>query len=596
MTPSPLTGSDDVLAFTITCDGIPLPDNVQVVSIDTNHSANRIPSAIITVLDGDLPNAAFPVADKGNFKPGTLVVISAGYGLTVKPIYSGVVVRHSVKINSDNDARLVIECRDKALAMTVGRKNANHIDKTDDQIISALISGYAGLSAAVDSTAIAYKELVQYYVTDWDYMMARAEVNGLLVMVDAGKVTVAAPAASAAPVLTLTYGTDIIEFEAELDARRQVASVTATSWDLATLAVLEQTAKPLTLTGQGDTTAATLAAVLDAGDFGLQTAAPLDGASLAAWAKAQQTKAALARIRGRMLFQGSELAKPGVLITLAGVGAHFNGNVIASNVIHRVAQGSWTTEVEFGMPSYWFADEHRLHAPEASGWTAGIAGLHIGLVLKLDADPEGQYKILVSMPLMKASTAGVWARLSTFYGSAGFGAFVIPEVGDEVILGFFNNDPSCPVILGSLYSSKHQPPYELTAENNSKALVTRSKLKMEFDDDKKVITFITPGNNKVVISDDAQSILLQDQNNNKVELSPSGILLDSPKDITIKAAGKVSISAVQNVEVTAMADVMVSGTNINNTAKIGFVARGAATAELSAAGQTTVKAALVLIN
>jgi len=191
---------------------------------------------------------------------------------------------------------------------------------------------------------------------------------------------------------------------------------------------------------------------------------------------------------------------------------------------------------------------------------------------------------------------GVWARCASFYGSAGFGAFIIPEIDDEVVLGFFNNDPSCPVILGSLYSSKHVPPYPLEAANHIKALVTRSKLKMEFDDDKKVITLITPANNKVVISDDAKSILLQDQTGNKVELSPSGILLDSPKDITISAKGKVAISALKNVEVAAQMDVTVSGQNVNHSAKIGFAAKGTATAELSAAGQTTVKGAMVMIN
>lgn len=596
MAPSPLVGSDGVVSFTITCDGAAMPDLVEVISVEVNHSTNRVPSAIITVVDGDMPNASFPIADEGNFKPGTKVVISAGYAMNVTPIFSGVVVRHSVKIDGDNYARLVIECRDPALAMTVGRKNANYVDQTDSQIMATLIAAHAGLSAAVDSTAITYKELVQYYVTDWDYLLARAEANGLLVTVDGGKVTVAPPATSAAPVLTLTYGTDLIEFSAELDARWQMASVTATSWDLASQAVLEQTAKPVALTGQGDMTSDTLAKVLAAGDFALQTAAPLDSAALGAWTKAQQTKAALARIRGRATFQGSALAKPGVQLTLAGVGVHFNGNVIASNVIQRLEKGDWTTEVEFGMPSYWFAEEHQLHAPEAAGWTAAVSGLHVGVVKKLDADPEGQYKVQVSLPLMKAATDGVWARLSTYYGSSGFGAFIIPEVGDEVILGFFNNDPSCPVILGSLYSSKRVPPYELTAENNFKALVTRSKLKMEFDDDKKVITLITPGNSKIVISDDAKSILLQDQNSNKVELSPSGILLDSPKDITIKAGGKVAISAVQNVEVAAQMDVKVAGLNINHNANVGFVAKGAATAELSAAGQTTVKGALVMIN
>lgn len=596
MADSPFVGSTGVLTYAITCDGSPLPDIAQVVSIETNHSTNRIPSATITVIDGDMPNATFPVADAGNLKPGVAIVIKAGYDSKSEVIFTGIVVKHSVKITGDNYARLVIECRDKALAMTVGRKNANYVDKTDNQIISALISNHSGLSSDIDSTSVTYKELVQYYCTDWDYMMARAEVNGFLVTVDAAKVSVKAPVTSGSPVLTLTYGSDLMEFEAELDARWQLSSVTSTSWDLSKLAIVQQTAQPAALTGQGDIDSKTLASVLSAGDFGLQTAAPLESAALTAWSKAQQTKAALSRIRGRMQFQGSAKAKPGVLLELKAVGKHFNGNVIASNVIHRLQDGNWVTEVEFGMPTYWFTEEHQIEAPQAAAWTAGITGLHVGLVLKLDADPEGQQKIQVSIPLMNASTVGVWARLASFYGSSGFGAFIIPEIGDEVVLGFFNNDPSCPVILGSLYSSKHAPPYSLTAENNIKALVTRSKLKMEFDDDKKVITLITPGNNKIVISDDAKSILLQDQNSNKVELSSSGILLDSPKDITIKAVGKVAITANQNVEITSQMDVKTTGLNINSTANVGFVAKGTASAELSAAGQTTVKGAMVMIN
>ena len=593
---SPLNDSSGVLSFTVTCDGSPMPDIVQLVSIETDHSINRIPTAIITLIDGDMPNGEFPVADAGNFKPGTAIVISAGYDSVVKPIFTGVVIKHSVKITGDNYARLVIECRDKSLAMTVGRKNANYIDKKDSDIITSLISAYSGLTPNVSATTVQYKELVQYYATDWDYMMARAELNGFLVTIDAGTVSVKAPDASAEPVLTLTYGHDLMEFHADLDARWQLNSVTSTSWDLATLKVVEGTAAPAALTGQGDIASKKLAEVLNLSEFGLQTAAPLESGALTTWSKAQQLKAEMSRIQGRMQFQGHASVKPGVLLELAGVGKHFNGKVIAGKVIHRLQDGNWITDVEFGMPSYWFTEEHNLHAPEAAGITAGITGLHIGIVLKLEADPESQYKIQVDIPLMKAATPGVWARLASFYASSGFGSFVIPEVGDEVVLGFFNNDPSCPVILGSLYSSKHAAPYPIAADNNIKAMVTRSKLKMEYDDGKKIITLITPANNKVVISDQDKSILLQDQNNNKVELSSTGILLDSPKDITIKAVGKVVIQATQNVEATAQMDVKVTGLNITNTANVGFTAKGTATAELSAAGQTTVKGAMVMIN
>lgn len=598
MADSPLKDSTGVLNLKITCDGAPMPDLVQVLSVETNHSTNRIPYALISVQDGDIKSGKFDISDGASFKPGAAIVIKAGYGTgAAQVLFTGIVVKQALKISGSNDVRLVIECRDQASAMTVGRKNANYVDKDDKAIISTLIGNH-GLAASVDATSTTHKELVQYYSTDWDFMLARAEANGLLVTVDAAKVSVKKPDTAAAPVLTLTYGTDLIEFQAELDAKSQLASVSATSWDLASQAIVQKSAKANALTGQGDLASAKLAAVLGAGPFALQTAAPVPAGALTAWAEGQQLKSALARIRGRMRFQGSAKVKPGVLLELARCGGHFNGKVLATNVLHRLSPGEWNTEVEFGMPPYWFAEDHPLQAPEASGLVAGMSGLHIGLVKKLDADPEDQWKIQVSVPLMAAQTDGVWARLASFYASSGFGAFVIPEIGDEVVLGFFNNDPSCPVILGCLYSSKNKPDaaYKLTAENDFKALVTRSKMRVEFDEKKKILTVITPAKNSAIFSDDGKSITLKDQSGNKVVLSESGILLDSPKDITLKAAGNISLTAGKNVDTKASLDVNSAGLNINHKASVAFAAKGAATAELSASGQTTVKGALVMIN
>jgi len=196
----------------------------------------------------------------------------------------------------------------------------------------------------------------------------------------------------------------------------------------------------------------------------------------------------------------------------------------------------------------------------------------------------------------RSSASLRWARLASFHGSDSIGAFFIPEIGDEVVLGYMNNDPCHPVILGSFYSSKRKPPYDLTADNFTKAIVTKSKIKLEFDDENKVVTLVTPGNNTIVISDKGKSILIQDQNNNKVELSSSGILLDSPKDISINAQGKTTISAVGQITLSSKADVTVEGMNIKQTANAGFTAQGNASAELSASGQTTVKGAMVMIN
>ena len=596
MANSPLADSNGVVSITILCDGAALATTTEIVSVDIQFNLNRISTATLVLNDGDMPNGTFPLSETETFKPGALVTIQLGYDQQVTTVFSGVIIKHSIRVSGDNNSRLIIECKDKAIAMTVGRKNANYIDKKDSDIITSLIGTYAGLTADVTATTTAHKELVQFYCSDWDFMVARAEANGMLVNLDAGTVAVKAPAVSATPVLSLTYGIDIIDFNADLDARHQFQKVSTNAWDLATLALQQGEASSATVNAQGNITSATLATVIGLSEFRLQSAVPLESEFLTSWAKAQQLKSGLARIRGQVSFQGSALVKPGSLIELAGVGARFNGNIFVSGVNHSVVEGNWITRVEFGLSPNWFTEATDVIAPPASGITAGISGLHIGVVKKLDADPESQHRVQVSIPELSAATDGFWARLANFYSSNNFGAFFIPEIGDEVVLGFFNDDPSHPVILGSLYSSKNVPPYTIAAENNTKAIVTRTKMKMEFDEDKKIITIITPGANKIVISDDGKSILLQDQNSNKVTLDSAGITLDSPKDITLKAQGKIVMTATQNIEATAQMDIKQTGLNITSTANVGFTAKGSATAEVSAAGTTTIKGAMVMIN
>ncbi len=596
MAESPAATVGSVVRLTIFTNGSQLSDTARLISVSVDVEINKVPSAKIVLLDGDMPNQGFPLSNTDDFKPGTEIKINAGYDEDEETIFQGIVIRHGISISGDNEARLLIECRDKAVAMTIGRKNANYVDSKDSDIISKIIGNYSGLSSDVDESDTSYKELVQYYCSDWDFLLSRAEVNAFLVTVDNGKVSVKAPDTGASPVLKVSYGEDLLEFQGDIDARSQLSTVDGISWDLKTQAVVEETAGPETLNTQGDLDATILAGVAGPDSFRLQTAAPLESTGLKSWIKGQQIKAGLARIRGRMKFQGSAKAAIGTLIELNGVGNRFNGNVFVSAIHHDISKGKWETEAVFGMSPHWFSERSDLVAPSASGLLPGVGGLQVGVVKKLDEDPEGEQKVQVSVPVLQAETEGVWARLSQFYASGGIGAFFIPEIGDEVVLAYMNNDPSHPVILGSLYSSKQKPPYELTADNYIKALVTKSEMKLEFDDENKVVTIITPGENQIVISDKDKSILIQDQNRNKIELSSDGIVLDSPKDITLTAKGKITLDAVGEIGITSKADVKVEGLNVSHTANVGFTAKGNATAEISASGQTTVKGAMVMIN
>lgn len=594
MPPSPLEDTEGPVRVSVFSDGKPISEEVLLISVTVRRAVNKVPSATLVFLDGNMPEQTFPISDATTFSPGTKVTLEAGYGDNLTAIFGGIVVSQGLTIRGENEARLVVECRDEAVRLSIGRKNALYEDQTDSDIMSALIASH-GLQTDVSATSVRYGSLVQHDCTDWDFLLARAQANGHLVLVEDGKVTVGPPQFNGTAVLTVTYGQSLIDFRADLDARHQYASVQAQAWDVKAQAIVHsKEMPPVTPTPQGNLDSATLAQVLGSAGIRLQTGAAWPKEALDSWAAAHQLKSGLSRLRGTMKFQGSALARVGALVELEGVGSRFSGSVYATGLTHRIGEGSWTTVVNFGAPVEWLNDQTNVPAPAAAGRVPGIGGLHVGIVVKLDEDPEAEHRIQVKVPT--ANIERVWARLLQSHASKAFGAFFVPEVGDEVVLGWFNDDPGFPVVLGSMYSSRRPPPYALAATNNTKAIVTRSQARLEFDDENKVITLSKPGGNRIVISDMGKSVVLSDQNGNHVELSADGIKLESSKDIQFKAAGKITLDAVRELSLSSKADVKVDGLNVNCHAQVGIVAKGSATAELSASGQTTVRGALVMIN
>jgi uncharacterized protein involved in type VI secretion and phage assembly len=236
-----------------------------------------------------------------------------------------------------------------------------------------------------------------------------------------------------------------------------------------------------------------------------------------------------------------------------------------------------------------------IESPSASGMIPGIKGLQTAIVKKIHEDKDGQHRIQISYPTIEKDNLGVWARLSTFYASKDAGAFFVPEINDEVIIGFINEDPQQPIILGSVYSSKNTPSFTSEEKNKIKALVTKSKMMISFDEEKKIITVETPGKNTIVMDDDQKSITLTDMNSNKVEMTKDGMTFTCSKDFTVKAQGKINLEAQADVIVKATGDFKGDGMNVAMKGSVKFAAEGAQ-AELKGSGQTTIKGGVVMIN
>lgn len=568
-----------VVTHTIISGGTEVSRQYQLLSIIVNKEVNRIPMATLVYTDGEPSKQSFELSGKADFEPGKEIEIKAGYSSDEKLLFKGIVIKHSIRVRNKNSV-LIIECKDKAVKMTAACKNKYALDTKDSDIIEELIDTY-GLEKDVATTTVTHKQIVQYNCTDWDFMLCRADVNGLLCIPNDGKLSVAPPEFGGEAALTIQYGATVHNLDAEIDARLQYKSVKGSVWNYTDQELVKDTeAEDPGIPDAGNLSADTLADVIGETEYRLFHSAKIEEPELQAWVNAAMMKNRLAKIRGKVTTDGTADVLPGQLIQLNGVGDRFEGKLFVTGIRHQITEGLWQTTFQFGINPEWFVQSYNVQQPLSGAMLPAIQGLHIGIVTQLESDPDGEDRILVKIPVINNDEDGIWCRVSTLDAGDRRGTFFRPEISDEVIVGFINNDPRHAVVLGMLNSSAKPAPLTAADDNHEKGYVSRSEMKMIFNDDKKSFSLETPAGNKFIITEDETKIHLEDQNGNKITMNEDGIKIESIKDIILKAAN----------------DINAEGVNINIKGSAQTKVEGSAGAKVSSGGTTDIKGSIVNIN
>ena len=570
--------SSDLVTFKILIEGTELSAVHQVKNISVEKEINRIPFAQVVFLDGEAASQNFNLSNEDLLVPGKNIEIKAGYHNDVETIFKGIIIKHSIKIRENNSV-LIVECRDEAVKMTIGTKSNFYYESKDSDIIEEIIGKY-GLQSDIETTSFTNKEMVQYRTSDWDFMMTRAQLNGQICTVDDGKIIISKPDLSQDEVETVAFGATLLDFDAEMDARNQFNSITAYGWNPSEQEIVEAEATDPGISLNGNISTSDLAEVIDHENLELKHGGNYNLTQLQNWSDAKSLFQQLSKTRGRVKFQGIPTVKPGTMLKLEGVGNRFNGKIFISAVRHEIVNGNWTVDAEFGMNPKWFSETYDISELPAAGILPAVSGLQVGVVSQLESDPDGEDRILVKIPIIDKDEQGIWTRIATLDAGNNRGSFFLPEIGDEVIVGFVNDDPNHAVILGMLHSSAKPAPLTASDDNHEKGFVTRSELKLIFNDEKKSIIIETPGGKKVTIDEDAGVIKIEDDNRNIITMGNGGIAMESGKDFSIKATGDCNIEAM----------------NVNVKANAQFKAQGNAGAEVSTSANAVLKGSLVQIN
>jgi Rhs element Vgr protein len=561
-----------------------------MLSASIVHVANRISSARLSFLDGSASAGDFPLSNTDLFIPGKEVEILAGGGGKSDSLFKGIVVRIALRVRDHSAPQLIVECRHAAVKLTVVRGNGSYFDQSDSEIIEALLNR-GGVKGLVETTSLKHKQLVQFHTSDWDLVLSRAEANGKVVLSNGDKIDVKVPNLSATSVCTLEFGATLMEMDAEIDARSQFTGVRGVSWDPGQQALLNVDGVAPAIAGLGNLAPDDLAAVAAAPRLELRHAS-LPEAEAQAWADGAWLRSRIDKAGGRCKCEGIGSVHPGDVVTLAGVGKRFNGNVWLTGVRQEfdMVQG-WKTHVQFGgldresisgqaLNGFSGVASGGISAPAAGGLLARVAGLQIGVVTS-NEDPDGEHRVRVRLPMVNNADDGIWARAASLDAGDDRGFYFRPEIGDEVVTGFLDEDPRSPVILGMLHSSAKTPPLSGSDKNDKKQYKSREGMKLSFDDGKKVVLIDTPAGNSITLSEDAKSIVLKDQNGNKIEMSADGIEIESAKGLTLKAGTEAK---------------MESGTSMSVKGGSELKLEGASKAELSSSATTKIVGGIVQIN
>jgi phage protein D len=173
MAVTPFTGLEDTaLLLKVMIDGTAMKDSYGVQSIYIHHAINKISTAeLVLIGEVEIDSGSIAITDSDDFNPGNKIDIQAGYvGGETTSIFKGIIVKHSVMLDTGKQYSFGITCKHEAVKMTYNETERYFDKQTDDSAINNIMGDY-GISCTVGSCSEQYESSFQKLSTDWDFIL-----------------------------------------------------------------------------------------------------------------------------------------------------------------------------------------------------------------------------------------------------------------------------------------------------------------------------------------------------------------------------------------------------------------------------------------
>ena len=185
-----------------------------------------------------------------------------------------------------------------------------------------------------------------------------------------------------------------------------------------------------------------------------------------------------------------------------------------------------------------------------------FAGAHLGKVISVK-DPQSLGRVQVQLLAADPDAeAPIWARVAVPFAGDNFGAFLIPDVGAEVVIVFTANDMDHPIVVGALWNGKTALPESLPADKVDRwAIWGKNGTVISIVEESKgqeVVEISTPNGATATLTDASGGEITLEVGSNTIKMSSSGIAIDTGSKCTINASGVTVTAGTVKVD-TSMA-------------------------------------------
>jgi phage protein D/phage baseplate assembly protein gpV len=477
-------------------------------------------------------------------------------------LIEGEITAIEVHFNAKSEAPIVIRGYDISHRLHRGRYNRSFLNETDSDIVKK-IAKEVGIKADrnVQASGEPHEYVFQENQTNMEFLRERAACIGFELFIQGQELYFRQP--SSQDTLELKWLLNISSFSTRITSAEQVSEVEVRSWDYTQKRLISATASAeslITETGneRGSSTST---------KFDLDRKPPkmtvVDRPVFTAKQAEKMAQALCDELGGEFIYadakaEGNPKIRPGKIVKLTGMGDRFSGKYYITETRHFYSQRIYKTD--FSVRGLRGGSLFSTLAPSVK-LQPGQTCL-VGIVTD-NKDPQGWGRVKVKFPTLTEEHASHWARVVALGAANQRGFDCLPEVEDEVLVGFEHGDIHRPYIIGGVWNGKDAPPEKVDdsvqgGKVRLRTIKTRTGHTLQFVEEDKGssktgVRLETTGGHKIYLNDSDTCIEIETTGGHKIKLDDRG------QSISIDSTGNLSLTAQGNIEIKANGTITVNG-------------------------------------